>query len=136
MNDRLFVYGTLLPGSPHPLARRLAAESDDLGPAQVPGLLYDLGGYPGLRHQPGTPARVQGRLLRLHDPGRSLPWLDAYEGCSPRDPRPHEYRRVELPVQTAQGDRVTAWAWLWQGLPRGRLIAGGDWLASVSRGES
>ena len=132
MSPLLFVYGTLLPDSTHPLAQRLARESEDLGPAEAPGLLYDLGGYPGLRHLPGAPQRVRGRLLALHRPAHSLAWLDAYEGCSARDPRPHEYRRQRIRVDTPHGPRQ-AWAYLWQGR-RGRVIAGGDWLTRQPAG--
>ena len=46
--DRLFIYGTLLPGLVRPPLDALVARMTPLGPATVLGRLYDLGPYPGL----------------------------------------------------------------------------------------
>jgi gamma-glutamylcyclotransferase (GGCT)/AIG2-like uncharacterized protein YtfP len=97
--DRLFTYGTLMPGSGHPMALRLKAECIVLGAASVCGLLYDLGDYPGLVPSQDAGRRVHGMLLRLRDPRSSLRWLDAYEGCGKDDAEPHAYERVIASVR-------------------------------------
>src|SRR5580692_7203168 len=45
----LFVYGTLRKGSGNPHARRLAEHAEWAGPGRIPGRLYRLGRYPGLK---------------------------------------------------------------------------------------
>lgn len=62
----LFVYGSLLRGSRHPMARRLALESRKLGPATVTGRLYDLGFYPGAVPSANPQELVHGELLMLY----------------------------------------------------------------------
>lgn len=107
----LFVYGTLRPQSGHPMARRLAGESAVIGPGTIAAKLYRLGYYPGavLSGKPGD--IVHGDVVRLLRPGRSLAWLDEYEGCGNRTPEPQAYRRVIVPVRLRSGCRLDAWAY-------------------------
>lgn len=125
--DLLFVYGTLRRGSDHANAARLGRESDWLGTARLIGTLYRVSWYPALVLE-GSDS-VTGDLLRLHDAAASLRWLDAFEGCAPDDPPPHDYRRETAHVITPRG-QVTASVYVWNlaadGLER---IASGDWLA-------
>ena len=126
--DLLFVYGTLRRGSDHQNAARLARESSWLGTATLVGTLYRVSWHPALVLQGED--TVTGDLLRLTDPGASLPWLDSFEGCGPDDPPPHDYRRVIAEVLTASG-AVEAMVYVWNlgvgGLDR---IPGGDWLGA------
>ena len=48
ISDRLFVYGTLMRGFDHPMAKLLAANADFLGDATCRGKLYLVRHYPGL----------------------------------------------------------------------------------------
>lgn len=124
--DLLFVYGTLRRGSTHANALRLAAESEWLGTATLRGTLYRVSWHPALVLQGED--TVTGDLLRLTDPAASLPWLDAFEGCGPEDPLPHDYRREIVHVLTADG-AVDAMVYVWN-LPHDGLerMPGGDWL--------
>ncbi|PVZ13232.1 gamma-glutamylcyclotransferase family protein [Actinomycetospora cinnamomea] len=102
--DRVFVYGTLMPGRrAWPLmARHVVGEPVE---AWLPGRVHDTGrGYPALVR--GGPGRARGALLRLADPPAALPRLDAYEGP--------DYRR-ERAVAHTEGERVPAWVWTWPG---------------------
>lgn len=126
--DLLFVYGTLRRGSDHGNAARLAGESEWLGTASLTGTLYRVSWHPALVLKgSGT---VTGDLVRLHDRAASLPWLDAFEGCGPDDPLPHDYRREVVTVMTEDG-AADAMVYVWN-LPVAGLerIASGDWLAA------
>jgi len=119
----LFVYGTLRRGTGHPMAKRLARESEWLGPASVAGALYRVDDYPAFVPGGGV---VAGDLVRLIDPDTAFIWLDAYEGCAPSDAPPHEYRRVRVSLIGA-GFKAQTYVWncSLDGLVR---IASGDWL--------
>ena len=126
--DLLFVYGTLRAGGGRPLARWFPGRVVRLGPGRVAGALLDLGGYPGLVED--VPGTVRGEVYRLQAPRQILAALDAYEGCAPHSPHPHEYERVRRAVTLDDGRRVTAWVYLYRGPRRGRWrIPSGDWLA-------
>jgi len=47
-SDRLFVYGTLMRGFDHPMAKLLSRSADFLGAARCRGRLYLIKHYPGL----------------------------------------------------------------------------------------
>jgi gamma-glutamylcyclotransferase (GGCT)/AIG2-like uncharacterized protein YtfP len=106
--DRVFVYGTLLPGrrawpliAPHVTGRAVEA--------WMPGRVHDTGrGYPAL--VPGGPGRARGALLTLADPPSALPLLDGYEGP--------DYARRRAAVHTPDVRRP-AWVWTWRGAVHG-----------------
>lgn len=112
--DCLFVYGTLMPGSGHPMALRLAADSVTVGAATIGGLLYDLGHYPGAVPSSDPEARVHGVLLRLRDPQATLRWLDDYEGCGDDDAEPHAYQRVIAQARLESGQETDAWIYFYR----------------------
>lgn len=113
--DCLFVYGTLMIASGHPMAARLAGESRVVGPATAPGQLYDFGSYPGAIPCEAASARVHGLVLKLSHPQRALRWLDIYEGCGPGDPEPHGFTRVITAVKLSSGCRLDAWIYYYRG---------------------
>lgn len=124
----LFVYGTLRPALARDEPARLIVGLRACGKATVRGLLYDLGGYPGLVPGEGT---VQGDLLEITSP-EQLAALDAYEECDGPHPL---YRRELMPAVRAEGDEVLAWVYLYAGsLAAARLIPAGDYSALRSRG--
>jgi gamma-glutamylcyclotransferase (GGCT)/AIG2-like uncharacterized protein YtfP len=126
---RLFVYGTLMKGSGNPMAKRLHAESAYIGLARTPGRLYQLGYYPGLVRAERKAECVFGEVVKLHNPLRSLRWLDAYEGCGSDDPEPRIYERVIVPVTLRSGGIFTAWTYLYTGaVERARRLPGGRFL--------
>src|SRR5437764_4730137 len=93
--DRLFVYGTLLPGQSPPAMRDVVARLRPAGTAAVRGRLYDLGAYPGMVLDPAA-GEVLGQVMEMpapsdasdDGPGPADLWrrMDAYEGFVPDDP--------------------------------------------------
>jgi gamma-glutamylcyclotransferase (GGCT)/AIG2-like uncharacterized protein YtfP len=129
--DCLFIYGTLMIASRHPMAARLAAESRVIEPATALGRLFDLGAYPGAVPSDHPSERIHGVAVRLAHPKRTMPWLDAYEGASVDDAEPCLFRRVIVPVQLVSGRRIDAWMYCYRGdLGRARRLRGGRYLMS------
>jgi len=139
----LFVYGTLRPqlvgrvttAAPAGLVKRLTA----VGEATVPGLLIDLGAYPGFvpatsgrehrpEHQQSAPL-VAGDLLEVDE--RQLATFDAYEECGGQDPL---YRRERTTAtRRRDGSRVECWIYRYCRDITGRqVIASGDYAQHLA----
>jgi len=103
ISDRLFVYGTLMRGFDHPMARLLAANADFLGQARCRGRLYLVKHYPGLVLSDDPADVVHGELFRLRAPHELLGEFDMYEACGDGFPAPTEYVRRMLPLTLAGG---------------------------------
>jgi gamma-glutamylcyclotransferase (GGCT)/AIG2-like uncharacterized protein YtfP len=128
-SDLLFVYGTLMRGFDHPMARLLSANADFVGEARCRGRLYLIKHYPGLVLS-GDPAdAVSGELYRLRAPEPMLREFDMYEACGEGFAPPTEYVRQMLSVTLTDGSASDAWTyvynWKVDGLPR---IASGKFL--------
>ena len=110
---RLFVYGTLRRDPSHDMSDVLVGTARFAGDACVEGRLYDLGAYPGLVLT-NDGHRVRGEVYELsaQDWTNVIEKLDAYEGCTPLDPAPHEYRRELIKVEMSTGQRAKAWAYI------------------------
>ncbi len=94
MTDLLFVYGTLMHASKHPMARRLREAAAYLGPAHYQGRLYMISYYPGLVPSDDPADHVHGDLYRVPDDAALMAALDEYENCGPGYPDPAEYVRT------------------------------------------
>jgi gamma-glutamylcyclotransferase (GGCT)/AIG2-like uncharacterized protein YtfP len=110
--DHLFVFGTLLSGYDHPMARLLAQRAELLGEARCQGRLYLVRHYPGMVLSSEAADQVFGELYRLRDPLPLLATLDAYEGCGAADPKPTEFVRERI-TATLDGRTVQAWTYLY-----------------------
>jgi gamma-glutamylcyclotransferase (GGCT)/AIG2-like uncharacterized protein YtfP len=131
ISDRLFVYGTLMRGFEHPMARLLSANAEFLGEATCRGRLYLVKHYPGLVLS-GDPADIVfGELYRLHERDALLREFDMYEACGEGFVAPTEYIREMLPVTLGDGETGEAWTYIYNwpvtNLPR---IASGRFLAN------
>jgi gamma-glutamylcyclotransferase (GGCT)/AIG2-like uncharacterized protein YtfP len=112
-SDLLFVYGTLMRGFDHPMAKLLAANADFLGQASCRGRLYRITHYPGLVRS-GDPADlVHGELFRLREPEAMLREFDMYEACGEGFAPPTEYVRETVSVTRADGVVTEAWTYLY-----------------------
>ncbi len=127
----IFVYGTLRRDGSHQLFHLLARYAQFLGEATVHGRLYDLGDYPGMTYPERS--RVFGEVYAV----APAQWktvitrLDEYEGCSPADPEPREYRREVIEAELPGGEMVPAWAYILNFVsPSMQEIRSGDYLAS------
>lgn len=120
--DRLFVYGTLMRGFDHPMARLLASHADFLGEATCRGRLVLVKHYPGLLPSHSASDIVHGELFRLHVPDELLAELDMYEACGEGFPEPTEYLRRLVDVTLSDGVSATAWTYIYNwpvaGLPQ------------------
>ena len=122
----LFVYGTLQSAfTRNRFARRLKREGILVGKAKIPGRLYGLKRYPGLRPAQTAKDWVHGEVYRLLRPAETLAVLDAYEAP--------DYRRVTRTVTLEDSRQVRCWVYLFsKPLPRHRRLASGCW-AVVAR---
>lgn len=127
--DYLFLYGSLRKGGAmHD--RLIAPDCAFEGPGEMPGRLYSLGDYPGLRPSPAGSGSVKGEVWRFESALPLLARLDEYEGCAASSARPHQFRRVKKSVLLADGRRLKAWVYLYNGRVNPlRRIASGDWFA-------
>ncbi len=87
----------------------------------MPGRLYRIRWYPGMRKPLDPKDLVTGELYRLLQPSKTLEVLDGYEG-------EHHYRR-ELHVATLEnGQHFQAWVYMYrQPRPEDCRVASGEW---------
>lgn len=102
-SDRLFVYGSLQPGSVN--AHVLADVSGSWQPGSVRGRLVASGwgaelGFPALVLDPEAEA-IEGSVLTSTELDAKLDELDEFEGDG--------YERVRAAVRLRTGDEVVAW---------------------------
>lgn len=122
--DLIAVYGLLRAGQSGFARFGLAGAFEARGPCLIPGLLYDLGDYPGLV---GGPGLVRGELFAVRD-AQVMGRLDAFEDYWPGDRVRTRYERRRLTLTEPAGEQ--AWVYVWVcPLTSARVIASGDWLA-------
>ncbi len=125
---RLFVYGSLRQGAGHEMGALLASQSRFLGEAFVPGRIYDLGEFPGMKDPASPGEEVRGEVYELEE---ALLWrLDEYEGCGPADPQPSAFARCRRMARlAADGSAIEVWVYLYQPeADEQRIIPSGDYL--------
>jgi gamma-glutamylcyclotransferase (GGCT)/AIG2-like uncharacterized protein YtfP len=129
MQDRLFVYGTLMRGFDHPMAQLLSRSADFIGEARCQGRLYLVKHYPGLVLSDDPTDVVFGELYRLRAPDQLLREFDMYEACGEGFAKPTEYVRQMLTVTSDDRMADKAWTYIYNWpvtrLPR---IASGRFL--------
>jgi gamma-glutamylcyclotransferase (GGCT)/AIG2-like uncharacterized protein YtfP len=128
-SDRLFVYGTLMRGYVHPMAKLLSANADFLGEASCRGRLYMVKHYPGLVPSSDKSDIVHGELYRLREAEALLREFDMYEACGEGFPEPTQYVRQMFSVTLADGSESEAWTYVYN-WPLGglKLIKSGRFL--------
>ena len=126
MTDLLFVYGTLMRGYDHPMARLLSAHADFVGTATCRGRLYLIKHYPGLLTSDDASDIVHGEVFRLQQPEALLRELDMYEACGDGFAQPTEYLRQLHSVTTADGVTHEAWTYVynWPVTALPRIVSG------------
>src|SRR6267154_6791055 len=107
--DLLFVYGTLMRGFDHPMAKLLSRSAEFLGEARCQGRLHLVKHYPGLVLSDDPDEVVSGELYRLHQPEELLAEFDMYEACGEGFAEPTEYVRRLLNVTLEGGGESEAW---------------------------
>jgi len=112
-SDRLFVYGTLMRGYVHPMAKLLSANAEFLGEASCRGRLYMVKHYPGLVLSDAADEIVHGELYRLRAADALLREFDMYEACGEGFPEPTQYVRKMISVTLAGGAPSEVWTYLY-----------------------
>lgn len=125
--ERIFLYGTLRRGGSRDVLKYYKGASF-VAMAQVRGVLYDLGEYPGIRLK-SSAGWVQGELFDINAAGMAA--LDDWEGIDPQAPGDGPYRRVRALVDWEDGTPDVCWIYeiakqQCKGMP---IIPSGDWLA-------
>jgi len=115
----LFVYGTLKSSFENPYAQQLRREARLLGRARMPGRLYSVSSYPGMRPPRDPKDLITGELYELYQPSKTLEVLDEWEEGYDR-----ELHRATLD----SGQTFPTWIYVYrQTLPEDRYIASGEW---------
>jgi gamma-glutamylcyclotransferase (GGCT)/AIG2-like uncharacterized protein YtfP len=129
ISDRLFVYGTLMRGFDHPMAKLLSRSADFIGEAKCQGRLYRVKHYPGLVLSNDPAEIVFGEVYRLRERDALLGEFDMYEACGEGFAEPTEYVRQMLEVALDDGTASEAWTYVYN-WPVARLprIASGRFL--------
>lgn len=128
MNELLFAYGTLLDGAAPRAMTGLLRRLGRVGPAIVPGYLYDLGSYPAIRLDRSADSIVRGELVAVTSAASWLR-LDTYEGYNRAHPERSLFVRKKTRVRrTDTGEEGDVWIYVYNrdfsGAPR---IPGGCW---------
>lgn len=132
MNDKLFVYGSLLHNFDSAIGRFLKLHSRYLGEVYANGILYDLGHYPGLVLSTDSNQLVYGHLLQVLDPRLVFITLDRYEGLDPKDPSGSEYSRVLIQLKKNELGIAECWTYLYNLSTAGlKIIPGGNYADFV-----
>ena len=115
----LFVYGTLKSSFENPYAQQLRREARLLGRAHMPGRLYRVDSYPGMRPPHDPKDLITGELYELVEPRKTLAVLDAWE---------QDYDRELHRATVENGPEFPAWVYVYrQNLPEDRYLESGEW---------
>lgn len=132
----VFVYGTLMEGLANfhiirPYIRKIMPAS--IGGAALYHLPY---GYPAVMLD-GSQQRVQGELVEITDTEQALAILDRLEDFHGEGNAGNLYDRVLYPVQTAAGEIIDAYLYVWSRpgqLPLvGTLLPDGCWRSYIAK---
>ena len=115
MSEYLFVYGRLLPGRAPKGIAGVVAKLRRLGTATVPGVLYNLGQYPGAVLGPASGKRISGAIFRLPRDPAVLKKLDEYEEFDPANPDKSLFVRKRCRVALATGRILNCWIYEYNG---------------------
>lgn len=108
----LYVYGTLRTGK---------------GPTvRIPGVMYDLGWFPGVKLDRSTNIGPTFVAERTEVGDKELELFDKYEGYRPDDPEGSLYVRV--PIFEREAEYFRGWIYEYnRPVPDNSVIEGGDW---------
>ena len=127
MKENVFVYGSLLRGLQN--HRRYLEGQELVGHGCIPGRIYSLGYFPGLKPALLPDQTVKGELYSVDPECRER--LDRLEG------HPNFYRRERVTVDLENGARSQAWVYVYQATPRASdLVESGDWRAYLDTRET
>jgi gamma-glutamylcyclotransferase (GGCT)/AIG2-like uncharacterized protein YtfP len=131
--EHLAVYGTLRPSCHNPYALFLRQHSHYIGEGVFPGLLINLGNYPGAIYQSDAQTVVHSSVYNIHQHRQQiLSYLDEYEGIGEGFSQPTEYIRARIPVHVGT-ESFLCWVYLYNwSINEQALIPSGNYSAYVA----
>jgi gamma-glutamylcyclotransferase (GGCT)/AIG2-like uncharacterized protein YtfP len=124
--DYIFFYGTLM--RTFPLRARVGIDDwlEYVGDGRVPGLLFDLGSYPGLVAD--VRSEVCGEVYRILNAAKLFNRIDPIEDYRVMAPHDGQYIRQAMNATLDDGRAKTVWCYVYnQPLPLSGRIEGGDY---------
>ncbi len=94
----------------------LSQHTTPIGPATVPGQLFDTGRFPAAVHSAEEGDLIHGELYELDDPDEVWPWLDEYEGYFPGNEGDSLFVRRQAMANPHKGTPAYAWVY-WYNRP-------------------
>jgi gamma-glutamylcyclotransferase (GGCT)/AIG2-like uncharacterized protein YtfP len=126
VSDRLFIYGTLLPGHAPTSMATICRKLKPVAPAQVSGRLYDLGSYPAVTIG-STDRMIRGELVEV-DSDATWRALDEYEGCPQAGGGDGLFCRVRTVATLESGESVDCWIYIYnRDVSTANVIESGCW---------
>ena len=119
----LFVYGTLLSESQHPMSALLQLHASLHGAGSIQARLYLIeeedehghNSYPGAVPSPWSEDKVYGRVYEIHDPEPVYSAFNDFEACVPGWPEPYEFllRPIDVLLETGNQIRAASYLYTW-----------------------
>ena len=104
--QNIFVYGLLQSNYDNKAAKMLRKHAALIGPARIPGAIFDFGNYPAAIFEKNMKGIVSGELYYIHgDSKQLLKFLDEFEGIGPDEEHPFEYQRGFVLAQCEDGEK-------------------------------
>jgi gamma-glutamylcyclotransferase (GGCT)/AIG2-like uncharacterized protein YtfP len=124
----LFAYGTLRADHIPEEIRPVIQQCRRVNAATVPGVLYDIGGFPGAALRPNSSSQIAGEVLELSSSTNALHQLDVYEEFDPSSRDRSLFTRVQYPVSLRSGETLICWIYVLNRDPGSApVIPTGDW---------
>lgn len=97
--NHIFVYGLLKSMYDNEPAKFIRKNCTLVGNASFPGVLLDLGTYPGAVYDADSTSTVYGEVFQVNRNEKELvQFLDNFEGVGAQFQQPNEYKREVIPV--------------------------------------
>lgn len=113
--DYIFVYGSLRRDAKNDVFEEVKSHLHYVGVGSFPGLLFDLGEYPGaILADVNSPSKVKGELYAIEDNRNSvLRTLDEYEEYFHKNLSKSLFLRKRVDVTLRNGKEVNSWVYLY-----------------------
>jgi gamma-glutamylcyclotransferase (GGCT)/AIG2-like uncharacterized protein YtfP len=117
MRDYLFSYGTLLPQHAPDEVKSFVSKLTPYAEGSIPGILFDLGEYPGAVFDQSSSNKVFGTVFTLPREESILDEIDRYEGFDPASPSTSLFVRKLHAVALTTGGNIECWVYEYNGTP-------------------
>ena len=105
--DYIFVYGTLKQNIKKSKYNLISKFTKFVDYGYTYGTLYQISYYPAAKLN--TNSKIYGEIYYIKDKDKLFEIVDEYEECTPKHPKPQEYKRVITDVFTNKNYKLKAW---------------------------